>query len=112
MHEHVAVDQLEGQLDGVAPSDGVLVNLKGNDLPNAPKRTISLGAQYAFMLDEDWEMTIRGDYYYQSSTYTRIYNTEADKLRSWDNVNFTVTLENEASGWKVEKSTIVTNTWR
>jgi outer membrane receptor protein involved in Fe transport len=40
----------------------------------------------------DWELTLRGDYYRQSQSYARIYNTEYDRLRAWDNANLALTL--------------------
>lgn len=74
---------------------GFFADLDGNALPNAPKMTINIGAQYTFFLNEgDWELTFRGDYYRQSSSFARIYNTEYDRLRAWDNANMAVTLGN------------------
>lgn len=37
-------------------------------------------------------MTFRGDYYRQSKSFTRVYNTEYDRLKAWDNANLAVTL--------------------
>ncbi|MNN45052.1 hypothetical protein D3C81_1593680 [compost metagenome] len=41
---------------------------------------------------------MRADYYWQGESYFRIYNTEYDKLKSWDNTNISVTVENVSSG--------------
>jgi len=72
---------------------GFAADLTGNELPNAPRWTANIGAQYTFFLDgDDWELTVRGDYYRQSKSYARIYNTEYDRLRAWDNVNAAITL--------------------
>lgn len=72
---------------------GFYAQLEGNELPNAPRLTMNVGAQYTFFLDGgDWELTFRGDYYRQSKSYGRVYNTEFDRLRAWDNANLTVTL--------------------
>lgn len=72
---------------------GFDADLKGNELPNAPKITFNVGAEYKFFLDnEDWELTFRGDYYRQSKSYTRVFNTEFDKLKAWGNLNLAVTL--------------------
>ena len=81
-------------------SEGVPVNLKGNDLPNSPHWTVSLGAQYTWHLG-DWDAVLRGDYYNQSKTYARIYNSEADKIKGWHNVNTTLTLEQKDWGLTV-----------
>ena len=85
-----------------AAFDGVEVNLEGNQLPNAPHWTISLGAQYSFEIAEEWEFTLRADYYRQTESFTRIYNSQADKLEAWDNLNFTATLANASNGWQVD----------
>jgi outer membrane receptor protein involved in Fe transport len=83
-------------VDGLV-SEGVPVDLSGNDLPNAPHWTISLGAQYTWNFG-DWETTLRGDYYHQTKTFARIYNSNADAIRSWDNVNLTLTAVNRDLG--------------
>ncbi len=72
---------------------GFAADLSGNELPNAPHVTANIGAQYTFHL-ADWDLTLRGDYYRQSSSYFRVYNTDYDRLRGWDNVGVAVTLEN------------------
>ena len=72
---------------------GFYAELEGNELPNAPRMTMNVGAQYTFLLDSgDWELTFRGDYYRQSKSFGRVYNTEFDRLRAWDNMNMAVTL--------------------
>ncbi len=78
---------------------GFYADLTGNELPNAPRFTANIGAQYTFFIDGgDWELTFRGDYYRQSKSYGRIYNTEFDRLRAWDNVNAAVTFARPESG--------------
>jgi outer membrane receptor protein involved in Fe transport len=78
---------------------GFAADLSGNELPNAPRLTFNIGGQYSFFLDGgNWELTFRGDYYRQSQSYARIYNTEYDRLRAWDNVNVAVTLARPDSG--------------
>ncbi len=72
---------------------GFDADLSGNELPNSPRMTFNMGAQYTFFLDAgNWELTFRGDYYRQAKSFARIYNTEYDRLRAWDNVNMAVTL--------------------
>jgi iron complex outermembrane receptor protein len=71
---------------------GFAADLSGNELPNAPRFTANIGAQYTFHLN-DWDLTARGDYYRQSSSYFRVYNTTYDRLKGWDNLNLSVTLE-------------------
>jgi outer membrane receptor protein involved in Fe transport len=81
-------------------SEGVPVSLKGRELPNAPHWTISLGAQYTWNLGT-WDATLRGDYYRQTKSFARIYNSEPDRIRGWDNVNLTLTVDNKDLGLEV-----------
>ncbi|MDP5280835.1 TonB-dependent receptor [Sphingomonas sp. DG1-23] len=72
---------------------GFYADLGGNELPNSPRLTLNVGAQYSLFLDE-WKLTLRGDYYRQGPSYARVYNTAYDRLRGWDNANLAFTLEN------------------
>jgi outer membrane receptor protein involved in Fe transport len=83
-------------------SDGISKNLKGNELPNAPKATLSVGAQYTFELPAGWGGTIRGDYYHQGQSYSRIYNSFADRIDSWENVNASLQISNPGNGIQLE----------
>lgn len=81
-------------------SEGVPVNIGGHELPNAPEWTVSLGAQYTMNFG-DWAATLRGDYYRQSETFARIYNSGPDRIDSWENVNLTLTVANLDMGVEV-----------
>lgn len=72
---------------------GFMADLGGNELPNSPNWTANLGAQYTFLVG-GWDLTVRGDYYWQDRSYARIFNTEYDQLEAWDNANISVSLEN------------------
>jgi outer membrane receptor protein involved in Fe transport len=87
---------------GLVPSDGVAVDLEGKELPQAPELTGSLGAQYRLDFSNGWSTTLRADYYYQTDAFTRIYNSESDKLNSWDNANASVIVANEELGWQIQ----------
>jgi outer membrane receptor protein involved in Fe transport len=77
---------------------GFYADLGGNELPNSPRWTANIGAQYTFFIDGgNWELTFRGDYYRQSKSFARVYNTEYDRLKAWDNANLAVTLSRPAS---------------
>jgi outer membrane receptor protein involved in Fe transport len=75
---------------------GFSADVSGNELPNAPRLTFNVGAQYTFFLD-DWELSFRGDYYRQSRSYARIYNTDYDRLQAWGNANAAITLSRPES---------------
>ena len=83
-------------------SDGVVADIGGNELPNAPHWTFAFGAQYNWEVGGGWNATLRGDYYKQTDSYARIWNSQADALPSWENVNATFTLANYESGWVVD----------
>ncbi|HEY9090721.1 TonB-dependent receptor domain-containing protein [Parasphingorhabdus sp.] len=96
---------------------GFYADLEGNELPNSPRITFNIGAQYTFFLD-DWNLTFRGDYYRQGKSYARVYNTEYDRLRAWDNANLAVTLERPESQFSMQiyvknltNNTPITNTF-
>ncbi len=88
-------------VNGVAVGQGIPVNLKGKRLPNSPDFTVSVGAQYVWNF-EDWKTTLRGDYYWQDSSYARIFNATQDRLRSWDNANATLTFDRANWGLNVQ----------
>ena len=83
-------------------NDGVSVNLKGKELPNAPEFTVSLGAQYTVEMDNGWTALGRVDLYHQTESFARIFNSVPDKIDAWSNVNLTVSLANADNGWSVE----------
>ena len=83
-------------------NDGVSVNLKGKELPNAPEFTVSLGAQYTVEMDNGWAALGRVDFYHQTESFARIFNSVPDKIDAWSNVNLTVSLANADNGWSVE----------
>ena len=76
---------------------GFAADLGGNELPNAPRWTVNIGAQYTFEFG-DWELTPRADYYWQDKSFFRIYNTDYDRLESWDNLNLSATLLSPGAG--------------
>ncbi len=82
---------------------GFAADLSGNELPNSPRMTFNIGAQYTVFIEGgDWELTFRGDYYRQSKSYARIYNTAYDRLKSWDNSNLSLTLTRPDSGFAMQ----------
>ncbi|WP_444959088.1 TonB-dependent receptor [Microbulbifer sp. ZKSA002] len=75
---------------------GFSADLSGNELPNAPKLTFNLAVEHVIPLS-DWELALRADYYRQSESYARVYNTEYDRLKAWDNFNASATLTHPES---------------
>jgi outer membrane receptor protein involved in Fe transport len=81
---------------------GFLKDLSGNKLPNAPKVTATITADYTLPLPNEWLVTLHTDLYYQSEAWTRIFNTPGyDKLKAYNNINFAAIFTNEDAGWTV-----------
>ncbi len=94
-----------GPLAGIVtinPSAGIPAHLGGNELPNSPHVTASIGAQYHWDIGGDWGLTPRADFYYQAKSYARIFNAVNDRLNSYTNVNLSLVLDNPKSGWNVQ----------
>jgi iron complex outermembrane recepter protein len=92
-------------LEAIAPafgyivSEGISVNLKGNELIQAPRWTVSLGAQYTHYFDNGWTLTGRLDYYWQDENYARTFNRPMDLVDSWDVLNAQVQLTGRDERW-------------
>jgi outer membrane receptor protein involved in Fe transport len=65
---------------------------------------MNIGAQYGHdILDGSWRATIRGDAYWQSQSWARVYNDNPyDKLHGWYNVNLSVWFERPDDDLKIE----------
>ncbi|HEY9090728.1 TonB-dependent receptor domain-containing protein [Parasphingorhabdus sp.] len=73
---------------------GLKADLSGNELPNSPRWTANIGAQYTINLDADWSATIRGDAYWQAKSWHRVYNLDPyDRLKGWSNVNLSLRID-------------------
>jgi outer membrane receptor protein involved in Fe transport len=93
---------LLGLCDHALATDGFAVDLEGNKLPGSADWTVSLGAEYTMEFGGGWFATARADYYRQTEIFARIYNSDADRIDGWQNVNATLTLANDPMGVSVE----------
>jgi iron complex outermembrane receptor protein len=81
--------------------EGFDKDISGNQLPNAPHFTLSLGGQYSMPLSENWAGTLRADFYWQSQSFARIFNDRPyDKLRGYGTTNLALIFTN-VDGWEV-----------
>jgi outer membrane receptor protein involved in Fe transport len=79
---------------------GFTKNVGGNQLPNAPHFTTTISADFSMPLSADWAGTLHGDFYWQSSSYWRIFNdSEYDRLRGYTNINLALIFTNQ-DGWQ------------
>ncbi len=73
---------------------GFYTDLGGKELPNSPRWTVNLGAEYTIPFDGDWSATIRGDGYWQAKSWARVYNLNPyDRLRDWTNFNISLRVD-------------------
>jgi outer membrane receptor protein involved in Fe transport len=87
-----------GGIAGITPTEGKATQVAGNELPNSPEFTFSVGIQQTFNINGSWATTLRGDYYQQTDSYARIYNTEFDRIKGWSNVNLSWSVDNSDLG--------------
>jgi outer membrane receptor protein involved in Fe transport len=86
---------------GLPVFDGVSVDLDGNELQNSPEWSVSLGGQYMFILPQDYQLTMRVDYYWQDEMSGRLFNREVDKIDDWHIWNAQANLMSPDNSWYV-----------
>ncbi|HVP84205.1 MAG TPA: TonB-dependent receptor [Rhizomicrobium sp.] len=80
--------------------EGFDKDLSGNQLPNAPHVTLSLGAQYSMPVSDAWAGTLRGDFYHQSDSFARVFNDRPyDEIHGYSNINLALIFTNQ-DGWQ------------
>lgn len=67
-----------GQNPGFTVGDGVLTNLKGNELQNAPRYKVSAAVDYTYPLQNEWAVAARVDWSWQAKAWGSIYNRGKD----------------------------------
>jgi outer membrane receptor protein involved in Fe transport len=82
--------------------NGIPTNIGGNQMPNSPHWTVSAGAQYVAQLPGDWKGTLRGDFYWQDSSFARVFNAVNDYLQPYHVVNATLTFANQPMGLELQ----------
>ena len=65
-----------------------------------PELTMSLGLAYTFQTN-NLEVTPRIDYYYQSDAYSSVFNIEAQKIKAWDEINFSLMIVPTDADWNL-----------
>lgn len=82
-------------LSSNASRGGTFFQINGNDLPNAPDMTLKLAAEYEYSVGENWMLIPRVDYYTQSSFFSREFNTPADEVEGWDQLDLQLAINND-----------------
>jgi iron complex outermembrane receptor protein len=78
-----------------------LFQLRGNELPNAPHRTLKLAAEYTVDVGGAWTARPRIDFYSQSGFYSREFNVPADRVGSWSQLDASVRIANDDKDWSL-----------
>ncbi|MBB4633347.1 TonB-dependent receptor [Sphingosinicella soli] len=84
----------------VAPS-GVEVNLKGNQLPQAPNYKFSVGAQYTADFDNGMSLVPRVDLTYTGESYGSIFNGQVNKISGYAQINAQLQLNGANDRWYI-----------
>lgn len=66
---------------------GIPVNIRGNELPQAPKYKFSAGIQYIAHLSKDYTLVPRFDMSYTSEFTANIFNLNIDRVRGYTQLN-------------------------
>ena len=83
--------------DPARPALGML-QIGGNRVPQAPKYTLNLGAQYTAAIGSG-SLTLRGEYRRQGKTYFTIFNTTSASQSAYALENAFLTYESKDSRW-------------
>ncbi|HEX4304325.1 MAG TPA: TonB-dependent receptor plug domain-containing protein [Rhizomicrobium sp.] len=84
---------------GALNGSGIAQNVSGNRLPDTPNAQVGFGAQWTAHLGGDYTLVPRVDYYWQSSTESRVNNDGADYTSGWDTMNAQLQLNSPDSKW-------------
>jgi outer membrane receptor protein involved in Fe transport len=82
--------------------NGIPQNIGGNQMPNSPHWTVNAGAQYVINMDSNWKLTPRVDFYWQDSSFARVFNAVNDFLQPYHVVNASITLASQPMGLEVQ----------
>ncbi len=80
-------------------SDGVAVDLSGNELQNSPEFKFAVGAQYTHDFENDMSLVARVDYSFTGDYYGRNFNRNIDRIGSYDVMNAQLTLNGPDERW-------------
>ena len=80
-------------------NEGVLSNIKGNTLPQAPNYKFSVGTQYTFDLANDMNVVPRVDLTYTGDSYGNIFNGAINKISGYTVVNAQVQVNGPDGRW-------------
>ncbi|WP_428627926.1 TonB-dependent receptor [Sphingopyxis sp.] len=80
---------------------GIPVNIKGNELPQAPNLKFSVGAQYKINFQNDMSLVPRIDMAYTGESFGTIFNGNVNKIKGYAQVNAQLQLNGTDDRWYV-----------
>ena len=80
---------------------GIPVNIKGNELPQAPNLKFSVGAQYKINFSNDMSLVPRFDLAYTGESFGSIFNGNVNKIKGYAQVNAQLQLNGTDDKWYV-----------
>ena len=81
--------------------EGVLQNIRGNELPQAPQYKFSVGAQYTFPVGDSMSFTPRVDMAHTGASYGNIFNGFINRVPSYTVVNAQATFNGPDDKWYI-----------
>ncbi|GAA4043620.1 TonB-dependent receptor [Sphingomonas rosea] len=81
-------------------TEGVAINVNGNELPQSPNWKFSAGAQYTARLGR-WTLVPRADIAYTGRYYARSFNNPIDRIDAFTVINAQVQLNAPGDRWNV-----------
>jgi len=82
-------------------SNGVEVNIAGNELPLSPRFKLSAGAEYSFRLANGMSLVPRIDAHYTGKTFSTAFNKPLDRIKGYATVNAQLELSGRGKSWFV-----------
>ncbi|WP_299329467.1 TonB-dependent receptor [Parasphingopyxis sp.] len=73
--------------------------IQGNELPNAPERTLKLAGEYTIDAGDGWTVRPRIDFYSQTGFFSREFNVPADRVGAWEQFDASIQIANEDRQW-------------
>lgn len=80
---------------------GVPVNIRGNELPQAPSVKFSVGVQYTANFDNGMSLVPRVDLAYTGNSYGSIFNSTPDRIEGFTQANAQIQLNGGEGRWYV-----------
>lgn len=84
---------------GITVSSGETVNVRGNQLPQAPEFKWSAGIQYTAEFGNGMSLVPRVDYAYTGESYGTVFNGLIDRIKGYDVINAQIQLNGVDDKW-------------